>query len=103
MAILKSSDYRMQAVNILLRINQDKLKHVHQPFGQLEYVFVSKKEELVLCKYSLIFFLVACSSVHHLTHPCIINMKAIIYGNISSANHSFVKTLTLLLYYMPAV
>jgi len=56
MAILKSSDYRMQAVNILLRINQDKLKHVHQPFGQLEYVFVSKKEELVLCKYSLIFF-----------------------------------------------
>jgi len=56
MAILKSSDYTMQAVNILLRINQDKLKHVHQPFGQLEYVFVSKKEELVLCKYSLIFF-----------------------------------------------
>jgi len=30
-------------------------------------------------------------------------MKAIIYGNISSANHSFVKTLTLLLYYMPTV
>jgi hypothetical protein len=60
--------YKMRAVNILQRTNQDKLKHVHQPIRvggvqvQLEF-----------------FFFVACSSVHHLTHPCIVNMKAIIY------------------------